>query len=287
VDAFSDDGRYGITVIGFIGSVFSPYYARARKSGPAEPLNHCALNVCLYGPLRHVWAMTERLPEAVTQERAALSIGPSSMRWDGDALTIHIDETANPLPFPVRGVVRVYPGVLTDYEAALDSRARHRWRPLSPRARVEVSLEKPGLNWSGDGYLDFNTGNEPLEDGFSRWHWSRASTRDGAAVLYDVTGRDGARRPFALRIGRDGVVSEMSAPRPAKLMRTLWLMERVTGGEKARVVKTLEDTPFYARSKVAARLDGETVTAMHESLCLDRFRTAWVQTLLPYRMPRR
>ena len=28
------------------------------------------------------------------------------------------------------------------------------------------------------------------------------------------------------------------------------------------------------------------LTAMHESLCLDRFSRRWVQTLLPFRMPR-
>ncbi|MEP6836808.1 MAG: carotenoid 1,2-hydratase, partial [Bradyrhizobium sp.] len=48
VDALSDDGQYGITVIAFIGSVFSPYYAFARRKGPADPLNHCAINVAIY-----------------------------------------------------------------------------------------------------------------------------------------------------------------------------------------------------------------------------------------------
>ena len=49
VDALSDDGQHGLTIIAFIGSVFSPYYAWARRRGPADPLNHCALNVALYG----------------------------------------------------------------------------------------------------------------------------------------------------------------------------------------------------------------------------------------------
>ena len=51
VDALSDDGQHGLTLIGFIGSVFSPYYAWARgASGLAEAENHVALNVALYGP---------------------------------------------------------------------------------------------------------------------------------------------------------------------------------------------------------------------------------------------
>ena len=33
VDALSDDGRHGLTIIAFIGSVFSPYYACARRRG--------------------------------------------------------------------------------------------------------------------------------------------------------------------------------------------------------------------------------------------------------------
>jgi carotenoid 1,2-hydratase len=52
------------------------------------------------------------------------------------------------------------------------------------------------------------------------------------------------------------------------------------------VIQTLEDTPFYARSMLSTRLFGEAVTAVHESLDLDRFRTAWVRALLPFRMPR-
>ena len=41
VDALSDDGRHGLTIIAFVGSVFSPYYAlraAARRRRPARPL---------------------------------------------------------------------------------------------------------------------------------------------------------------------------------------------------------------------------------------------------------
>jgi carotenoid 1,2-hydratase len=52
------------------------------------------------------------------------------------------------------------------------------------------------------------------------------------------------------------------------------------------VVATLQDTPFYARSVVSTEWYGTPATAMHESLSLDRFRTPWVQAMLPFRMPR-
>jgi carotenoid 1,2-hydratase len=55
----SDDGRHGLTIIALIGSVFSPYYAWARRRGPTDPEHFCALNVALYG-VDKGWAMTER-----------------------------------------------------------------------------------------------------------------------------------------------------------------------------------------------------------------------------------
>jgi carotenoid 1,2-hydratase len=60
VDGLSDDGRHGITLIAFIGSVFSPYYAWARRRGGGDPEHHCALNVALYGAGGKRWALTER-----------------------------------------------------------------------------------------------------------------------------------------------------------------------------------------------------------------------------------
>ena len=60
---------------------------------------------------------------------------------------------------------------------------------------------------------------------------------------------------------------------------------RADGGH-ASVVKTWEDAPFYARSMLASRLYGEPVTAVQESLDLDRFASPVVQFMLPYRMPR-
>ena len=51
-------------------------------------------------------------------------------------------------------------------------------------------------------------------------------------------------------------------------------------------MKTLEDTPFYARSLLDTHLLGQAAVAVHESLSLARFRSGWVQAMLPFRMPR-
>ncbi len=271
--------------------MFSPYYAWARRGGPADPENFCALNVALYGAGGKRWTLTERGRGGLRRDRDTLAIGPSAVTWDGDCLGIRIDEVTMPIPTRVRGTVRVYPRVFTGKTFALDDSGRHRWSPLAPMARVDVALDKPELSWSGDGYLDSNDGDAPLEQDFTEWDWSRAKTPDGAAVLYNVTRRVGADFSLALRFSEDGATEHFSPPPRADLARTsLWRVPRRTRADAdgtATVRETLEDTPFYARSVISADLLGKPVTAMHESLSLDRFRLPVVQAMLPFRMPRR
>jgi carotenoid 1,2-hydratase len=268
-----------------IGSVFSPYYA---WSGRRDPSNHCALNVALYGERGGRWAMTERGQSAVQRHETRLKIGPSALEWDGGVLTIRIDELTAPLPSRIRGVVRLRPDALTGREFALDPASRHWWRPIAPRGRIEVDLEHPRRSWRGGAYLDSNYGSEPLEDAFARWDWSRANLREGAAVLYDVTCRNGEERGLALQFDAAGAVRRFDPPPRARLPPVGWGVARLTRSEQvdAKVLRTLENAPFYARSIVSTELLGEKTVAMHESLSLDRFRTRWVKLLLPFRMPR-
>lgn len=268
--------------------MFSPYYAARRRRGPADPLDHCAVNVALYGAGGSRWAMTERGGTRVRRSASTLQIGPSELHWDGQGLTIEIDERTVPWPARLRGRVRVHPRSLPDGEYALDRAGRHRWRPIAPCARVEVDLQMPSLRWSGNGYLDSNRGVAPLEHDFLRWDWSRAALpEDGAAVLYDVEGRDGSSTSLALRFDRDGQVHELAAPPRVSLPRSGWRVARGTRSHgEAQIVQSLEDAPFYARSLVKADWLGMPLTTMHESLALDRFASRWVQAMLPFRMPR-
>jgi carotenoid 1,2-hydratase len=52
------------------------------------------------------------------------------------------------------------------------------------------------------------------------------------------------------------------------------------------VVRTLEDTPFYARTALQTSLGGQRMAAVHESLSLERFCSPMVQTMLPFRTRR-
>lgn len=264
--------------------MFSPYYAWA---GRRDPLDHCAINVALYGAGGGRWAMTERGRSQIFRTADTLVIGPSAMIWDGTGLTIQLRERAVPHLTPVRGTIRVHLDAVTGTSFAIDRDGRHHWHPIAPVARVDVTMERPALRWSGPGYLDANDGCDPLETGFRRWDWSRAPLGRGAGILYDAELRDGGRRRLALRIDRSGGVTETEPPPRVRLPSTLWRVERRVQAEASPSVRqTLEDAPFYARSILDTRLFGQRAMAVHESLDLDRFGSRWVKCLLPFRMPR-
>jgi carotenoid 1,2-hydratase len=287
LDAVSDDGVHGLTLIAFLGSVFSPYYKWARRRGPTEPLRHCAMNVAIYGPGGR-WAMTERSSAAVHRDANVLSIGPSSLSWDAHGLTVDIAEIAAPWPRRILGQVRLFPAAVETTRLSLDSQRRHRWRPIAPCARVEVALNTPGLAWSGSAYFDTNDGDRPLESDFVSWDWSRATVPGGTAIFYDVVRPDGALS-HALRYDQAGGATEIASVPTAALPRTAWCLPRhvhCDAGQSPRVDRTFEDTPFYSRSTVTTHVVGNRTAAVHESLSLTRFRSPWVQAMLPFRMPR-
>lgn len=286
-DAESSDGEHALTIIAFIGSVFSPYYAWSMR---AAPLNHCALNVALYGR-KPRWSMTERSRRRVRVAPHRLDIGQSAISWRGGELTIEIAETAAPLPRPIKGIVKIRTGALTDATYALDSQGRHHWRPIAPRAAFDVALSKPSVSWKGNGYVDSNFGVCPLEDDFQSWNWMRLhSERGGSQVFYDVMPREGPPRRIAIDIAVDGTASDRTSPSPVRAKPTpVFQIERlIPAGDRANpsIIKTLEDAPFYSRSLIETTIDGVRRRGFHESLSGDRLKSPHVRAMLPFRMPR-
>lgn len=292
----SDDRSRSLSVILFIGSVFSPYYYWRGRQDPAD---HIAANVALYGgaarplpgPLGpNRWSMTERRRSALTRDASTLRLGPTQATWDGGGLTVRIDETSVPHLAPLRGEIRIEAPAPTRRDFRLDAGGRHGWWPIAPAARIAVDFSRPRLSWSGAGYLDMNWGAEPLEAGFRYWNWSRAATAAGATIFYEADRRDGSSLRLAVEVDREtGEIRETAPPPEASLPTTLWGVRRATrcdAGAAPREVRRLEDAPFYARAELETTLDGAQVGAVHETLDLDRFSQRWVKALLPWRMPR-
>jgi carotenoid 1,2-hydratase len=276
-----------------VGSVFSPYYAlaRSRAGGVAEPENHCALNVALYGKGGKRWTMTERGRSHISRNVQHYQIGPSSLHWDGQALTIDIDEINVPIPMKVHGRVTVRPEGLCNFVTPLDNAGLHRWGPIAPCSRVEVEMDNPNFSWRGHAYMDSNEGDEPVENGFQDWDWARAEMANGdTSVVYDVRPKQGPGRVVAQRFSPDGSYTAFTAPVRHNLPSSGWRLSRGMCSESSQapeVLSTLEDTPFYVRSLLRTQLLGEHVTAVHESLDIPRLVSLPVRFMLPFRMPRR
>jgi carotenoid 1,2-hydratase len=286
IDGISDDGTKAISIIAFIGSVFSPWY---RWSGRKDPEDHCCLNVVTYGKGGR-WTMTDRGRDALELSETQMKIGPSHLSWDGSALTIHIDERTTPHGGRLRGKVTLTPRAVTNVELPLCDDGAHIWRPFAPVADIQVRLENAGWSWFGHGYFDANFGTRALEEDFDYWTWGRFPTREGACCFYDATRCDGSNLAAAIAFDETGKASPVDAPRTARFKSAFWGVRRETRADPdfaPHEVRPMLDAPFYNRAMVRTKINGETVTGVHESLDLSRFRKAWMMPMLAFRVPRR
>ncbi|MEO1314001.1 MAG: carotenoid 1,2-hydratase [Pseudomonadota bacterium] len=273
-------------MIGFIGSVFSPWY---RWAGRRDPLNHACINVALYGKGGR-WTMTERGRTTVRQTPDTFQVGPSQMHWDGTDLIIDINEISTPHAQRIRGRVRISPEAVTGVEVVLDAQEAHIWRPFAPNARISVDIARPGWRWDGHGYLDANFGTAALEDDFSYWTWARMPVKDGTWAFYDAKRSDGSDLAVSLMFGKDGAVTPRAAPEMRRMARSKWLVAREMRGDPGttpRQTAPMLDAPFYTRATVESQLEGELTTGVHEALDLRRFASPLLKPMLAVRVPRR
>lgn len=285
----SDDGSTALVVIALLGSPFSPAYARARGRGVVDPLDYSAFNVSISRADKSRWALTERRAAAVARDASSLAIGRSSMEWNADgSLVISIDEKSAPWGRPVRGKIVFWPSARTTAAVPIDGAGEHYWWPIAPLGRVDVALDEPGLRFGGTGYLDANSGTRPLEESFASWSWARMSTEDSVSITYDVVTRDAGAMRHGYVVDAAGLGAfEGAAHFPFR--RTRFGLDRSirsVADANMRLVRTVEDGPFYARSLVEARDRGRLVRGVHEVVSLDRFASSWVQFLIPFRMRR-
>ncbi len=287
VDGLSDCGTRAVSVIGFIGSVFSPWY---KWSGRKNPQNNVCINVATYGKGGR-FTMTDRGQSALRQTASRLEVGPSMMRWDGDQLVIDINEVSGPpIISRMQGQIRVIPTAITDVELALTPDGAHIWRPFAPTSRIEVDIDRMGWQWSGHGYFDANFGTRALEEDFSYWTWGRYPTADGATCFYDATRLDGSELAAGFKFHTDGSSEQIPLPPKAKMKRSLWKVARDTradAGYQPHQVQNMLDAPFYSRSAVRTQLDGVETVGVHEALDLTRYRSPLLKPMLAVRVPRR
>ncbi len=269
--------------------MFSPWYA---WSGRRDPHNHVCINVATYGPGGR-FTMTDRGRAALRTSADRFTVGPSALTWRNGALQIDIDEIgAPPIVAPVRGRITLTPAAVTGVEMPLTADGAHVWRPFAPVADIAVDLNGHGWQWRGHGYFDANFGTRALEQDFSYWTWGRypGAAGDSATCIYDASRRDGSHLAAAIRFEADGAAAEVAAPGRTRFRRSLWQVRRETRADPGVTPKqtlNMLDAPFYSRSVVRTRINGEEVEGVHEALDLDRFRSPLLKPMLAVRVPRR
>ncbi len=212
------------------------------------------------------------------------------MHWTGRELVIQIDEIgAPPMITPVRGTITLTPQALTDVEVRLTPDGRHLWRPFAPSCTIKVDLTQ-GHRWQGHGYFDANFGTAALEADFRFWTWGRFPLRDRTVCFYDATRADGSTLALGLEVDAKGEARKITPPPLTRFPRSLWQVRRETradAGFQPRQMLPMLDAPFYSRSLVQTKIDGEITTGVHEALDLARFRNPLLKPMLAMRVPRR
>ena len=235
--------------------------------------------------------MTDRGTSALQTTGNTFTVGPSSLHWDGDKLTIDVNEISSlPLVSRMRGRITIRPSALTEVELPLTSDGAHVWRPFAPVSRIRVDLEAPGWQFDGHGYFDANFGTRPLESDFTYWTWGRYPTSAGATCFYDATRCDGSQLEAAVAFSATGAARHVAAPPRTNFRRTLWALHRETradAGTTPRQTKAMLDAPFYSRAVVETRIGGERTQGVHEALDLKRYANPLLKPMLAVRVPRR
>ncbi|MEM6638298.1 MAG: carotenoid 1,2-hydratase [Pseudomonadota bacterium] len=286
VDGTSADHRHHIVMIAFVGSVFSPHYFRALRRSAAPAERYCAFNLGVYSKGQRRWVLSEYNESQISRDTNTFALGTNRLHFDGTRLHIEICDRAVPIPRSVTGRITVTPTCVTNDPLTLDDEGQQKWWPYAPRTRLDVALTDPALRWQGQGYFDANSGTVPLPVSFRKWHWSRQHIGNATRITYHTTPKSHAGKSMSMVIHKDGRLEHAEPLEQYELPRGLWGMRRpIAAAEPPTLIQTLEDTPFYTRSIVAAPKSAKALT-MHESLSLDRFVQPWVQRLLPFRTRR-
>ena len=227
------NSRYGLILIFFAGSVFSPIYAeRLRRGEAANGLEHPAVNLALYERsgdaasrnLKRLWVMNEYPPSSLRVSGRRVAINQSFIEWAEDgSLFIEVHEETTRFfgkPGPrIDATMRIYwpasmpsfcPRVAPMELGHNEKGAAHFWQPLLAGGKVDVHLSSGplALRYSGLAYCDRNYGSGPLSDTFRRWSWAHgfaaeepapASASASALVLYRAEHLSGAVTGLILR----------------------------------------------------------------------------------------
>ena len=200
-DALSDDGKYALIVIFFLGTPMSPYYKAVVDGKNPLPKDWCGVFVTLHERIPSGYAILspggrKRFPlhwnevayayniyrgGTFAKESASVSIGGSQIQCDDmgnwqvslDERGLYLGKVTGNLTFASVG------NALSQMPVSNDTAgAAHTWVCVAPHCRVTGTITVSSgdtITFSGDGYHDHNFGTLPW-DAKEIWSWGRFHT---------------------------------------------------------------------------------------------------------------
>ena len=177
-DALSDDGRFALVIIFFLGSPMSPYYARAI-SGAARPGDYWGVSLTLHENTAGQWRerayaynLYRRGEFAV--DGACFRVGKSAMFRTPEGWRLTLSERGL-WRGAVTADISFAPVGATPALPPLGADDGHTWISIAPHCRVNGQVTTATgemIPFMGAGYHDGNFGSLPWPAG-TQWYWGR------------------------------------------------------------------------------------------------------------------
>ncbi len=195
-DGLSKDGKQGFVIIFYQSNPFSTQYIRDLDGDRVREVSYPAISVSLYkdGETVYYSFLEYRNNDFEwDEENKKLSVKNDSFSYnldgEGGGFAINLNQQL-PSGHKVEGTITGKEAVADKSLIQSSSKDRHSWNLLFPHVSVETKLNMVGkngeeeLNFSGAGYHDHNTGQEPMKESFRDWYWGRYHFTDFTLVYY-------------------------------------------------------------------------------------------------------
>ncbi len=239
-DAVSDDERYVLVVIFFLGTPMSPYYKAVADGKNPLPSDWCSVFVSLHertpsGYAERAYAYNIYRGGDFAPNGVDVAVGGSRFVRTGDTWNLSITERGL-WRGAVRGDITFVADFLPKHDPVPGDEA-HTWVCVAPDCRVSGDITLTSgetVRFAGRGYHDHNFGRLPWTD-TKEWHWNRVHWQGEHAGSGAVSYRwDGAS--FAGTWSKNGAFA-VSPDLPITVNR----------------YPPIQNAPFYKRFPLAAQ----------------------------------
>lgn len=203
-DGISLDDRFSFVVIFYEGNPFSTRYNGALLADKnPSPVDHPAISISIYKhgkPIYYSFTEFDKLNCEFDEGEPFVRIGNHKVEGDlGDEQVQYKLDLNEQLPNGDRlnGTIMFQSAKTGDLFNNVDTLSTgHTWNLVQPRADISADFDlkikgaKREIQFSGLGYHDQNTGNEPMRDEFDDWYWGRFHFDYATVIYYMMNRRD-------------------------------------------------------------------------------------------------